>query len=181
MRTYLFFFLFLFLLFLLLSLFFLLFLFFQLCTETKTIIHLNHTLWIHFSSSPSQQINIQLTKQQISRELINTQKTSHKHITDLNRLWSLSPCTQVNTRQWSHHFSNWCAIDKVAKMVNENWSDNQCNWSDTLLSILLPHTCMYIDFLWPKNNKNREPVKQNNSQCNWLICDFFLAYADLYS
>ena len=45
--------------------------------------------------------------------------------------WSSHPCDHPE------HFSNWCSIYKVVKVVHGNWSDNQCNWSDTQPSILI--------------------------------------------
>ena len=35
----------------------------------------------------------------------------------------------------ARQLSNWCDICKVAKVVHRNWSDNNCNRSDTLPSI----------------------------------------------
>ena len=38
---------------------------------------------------------------------------------------------------YARHFSKWCDIYNVAKVVHRDWLDNHCNWSDTLPSILL--------------------------------------------
>ena len=75
------------------------------------------------------------------------------------------------SRDCTRHFSNQCGMYKVAKVVPRNRSCNHCNWSDTWLSMLLPHTTHHTHSLWFMGWG--AGVRQNNSQFVWPVDDFF--------
>ena len=52
-------------------------------------------------------------------------------------LVTFRPKAKVTTSDHARHFSHWCYICKVAKVVHGSSSHNQCNWADIQPCILL--------------------------------------------
>ena len=73
----------------------------------------------------------------------------------------------------ARQLSNWCDICKVAKVVHRNWSDNNCNRSDTLPSINTTTRALLLYWQIPCSLPHLEHTHTPCTLCVFLCAAFF--------